>query len=277
MSEKKDLNQEGLPGWLLRWKNIILLVIGVFTAWNTYTSNVTTNELKIKADKQEQALRQQEFDNQVRFKVFEEVKRAVDSKNRALQEAVIVIVDEMLASDTVFKEKMRTILLASHSVDNAVKSDVLAVQAFEDGESVPLQRVPVSSETTGSRGPASVGSSNEETTTAAPALADTSLRIDVFYLEDLESEAEPLAQRVAGVLSERYKHVRLRLLPTAVNARKGYRVDHNQLRYEDAELKVAQEVLRLVNGTGVFTNEDMVLREVSNKTPNYISVFIRNL
>jgi len=142
---------------------------------------------------------------------------------------------------------------------------------------VPLQRVPASSETTGSRGPASVGSSNEETTTASPALADTSLRIDVFYLEDLESEAEPLAQRVAGVLSERYKHVRLRLLPTAVNARKGYRVDHNQLRYEHAELKVAQEVLRLVNGTGVFTNEDMVLREVSNKTPNYISVFIRNL
>jgi hypothetical protein len=110
---------------------------------------------------------------------------------------------------------------------------------------------------------------------------DTSTRIivDVFYLTDIEAEALPKAEMIVAEINKTYGHkylARLRVLPSAVNARSGYRIDANQIRFEKEEEQYAGEIRALVVSRKILPLEQPFLKVVRNNTPRYISVFIRN-
>ena len=73
--------------------------------------------------------------------------------------------------------------------------------------------------------------------------------------------------------------VRLRKLPRNINAKSGYRISANEIRYEANEKEVAEEILRIIQEKQVFEFEQPRLKQIrpSKPTPNYISVFVRNM
>ena len=103
--------------------------------------------------------------------------------------------------------------------------------------------------------------------------------IDVFYLESIKQEALPRAKQIKELLTAVWPtfNIRLRLLPREVNARSGYRIDANQVRYEKGEETIAQKCLNAIVSKKIFTLEQPVLHEVKKVTSNYISVFVRNM
>lgn len=105
--------------------------------------------------------------------------------------------------------------------------------------------------------------------------------IDVFYLEDIIKEAEPLAEKVCSLLRSKYSKytIRKRLLPKTINARKGYRIDCNQIRYDigSDEEKLARGILNEIQEDSIFKKEQPILKGINQNTKNYMSIFVRNM
>lgn len=106
--------------------------------------------------------------------------------------------------------------------------------------------------------------------------------IDVFYLEDLKQESEPRARAIFERLREEYPNytIRQRILPKSVNARPGYLIDFNQVRYDKKssnEKRIAEEICERINTTTILEKEKLKAIPISSSTEGYISVFIRNM
>jgi hypothetical protein len=250
-------NSKYVPHWLLQTKNIILILIGILTAFNTYFAGRTREKLEAATKEIEIKIKQRQFENELRFKIFDEVKKVVttDQPDKKIQAMIGVIMEEMLQEDSVFRRKMVNILLSS-DIDTAAKSEIRVTEEF-NAEQASLNMQPQQS------------SHNV-----------AAYKIDVFYLDDVKDEAFPIAEKIKAKLDSKYSNkeysIRLRLLPKTTNKKLGYQIDHNQIRYEKDEAIFAEEIMRLINGSKLLESEEIVLRPVRNKTPNYISVFIRN-
>lgn len=195
-----------------------------------------------------------EFENNLKVQMYGEVKNAIADDNPKLQKAVLLLVNEMLADprDTAFREKLITVLLASPQVGASVR------EAQDSIESV-----------------AAVFQSDEARRDSA------NLTLDIFYTDDLLAESRPRAQGFAKAWSLRRPRdvVRVRLLPRLINARAGYRISANEIRYESDEAAVAREILALARSSGLFPREMPRPREIhpAHPTPNYVTLFIRNM
>lgn len=255
MEKDEDKN---VPHWLLQTKNIILIIIAILTAINTLYTQRIKDDLYVATQEIETKIKQRQFENELRFKIFDEVKTAVTSNqsDTNLQKMVSIIMEEMLQEDTAFREKMVNVLLSSN-IGKSVKQDIVKAERFNTDQ-------------------IAIKANQKDVSSTQPKYI-----IDVFYLDDVLSEAEPLAGRVKSLLETKYKPedgytIRLRLLPRTVNRKIGYMVDDNQVRYESSELALATDIMNTINNTNILDQKKVRMKTVSNRTPNYVSVFIRN-
>lgn len=280
MAENEEQSQPpGFVSSLLTTKNVLLIVIGILTAWNTYTTQVTKNKLDITKAQLDTAkarleiqsiilenqntalesdIRKREFGNSLKFKLYEEVRNAITGREPKIQDAVVLIINEMLADDSVYRAKLSNILLGSQNTDATVKTSIVQTQKMEY---------------------TFVAEQTQMLATLNQTRNEDKFTIDVFYLEDVKQEAQPRAEKIVKLLEAKYPQntVRLRLLPKIINARSGYGIGSNQVRYEAGEKKLADEVIDYINGEKVFQREQLTGRPVKSKTIHYISVFVRNM
>lgn len=260
--EKIDSSEKYVPKGLLTTRNIIVLIIGLLTAFNTLWTGITSNKLEIQSKTLEQALRKKEFENELRFKVFEEVKKAIsgDKSDSSMRDVVSVIVDQMLIDDTAFQERMKTILMASRNTPKQIKDEIRNSDQFKIEQQQLVMQVQKS----------------PDNTKAISTNSGVKYRIDVFYLEDKLNESSARAETVRNKLKARYPgyDVRVRLLPRSVNASQGYRIDSNQIRFEGSEKNLATEIKGLLESSDILPNNKLKMMQTTYSTPNYVSVFI---
>ena len=270
---EEESNEKNVPKWLLTIRNIAFVVIGLLTAWNTYRTGATKEELDIQAKKMDQTIKQKEFENELRFKVFDEVKKALATPDSNMQEVVRVMVEQILADDTSFQQKMQTVLLASNNTKKSVKEAMRNTEQYQQEQKELEQHVLVQ------KRPETTVQLKAPSATPVTASVKENFRIDVFYLEDIISESKGRAEQIQKLLIKKYPtyDVRLRLLPKSINAREGYRIDSNQIRYEASESAIAKEVHDLIANNAMFPHEKPIMHQISFPTPNYISVFVRNM
>jgi hypothetical protein len=263
-----ETSDKNLPKWILTSRNFILIVIGILTAWNTYVSSVTSSKLEAEGKKLENLIMQREFENELRFKIFDEVKLAITDTDSNLQEVVKVMIEAVLVEDSAFQERMRTVLLASRNTATSVKKDIQNTEQYKQVQAELIQTSSMHQKST-----------SQSQGNLQGAIAKEKFRIDVFYLEDIVAESKPRAEQVVKLLqgSDFGFEVRLRLLPKSINARQGYRIDFNQIRYGKKEKSMAETIQELIESKGIFEHEQPKLLKVKTEADGYISVFVRNM
>jgi len=225
---------------------IIAIITGIL---GVYTSAIN-NKLEVQSANLaviENQLKQKEYTNEIRLQAYSEVKDAIEKKDKKLQEAALLIVNVLLeAEDSLFKEKLIDLMRYSSNLSDSVKKDIQRIDTFNMVQTQKLEHA---------------------------------FTIDVFYLDDILKEAYPRAKKVRDLLAENYPayHVRLRMLPKSINARSGYHIQANQIRYEKGEEVIARQCLTTITSKDIFSNEQPKLHLVKQETPNYISVFVRNM
>jgi hypothetical protein len=245
------------PNWLLRLRNIALIIIGLLTAWNTYRTDVANKKLDIQAKQLDQTIREREFANGLRFKVFEEVKNALNDTNGKMQEVVKVMVEQMLVDDSSFQQKMISVLLASRSIKESVKNDVEQTQLYEEEED-------------------NIAHSEALHQITQDAASFGKYRVDVFYLEDQLPNSKGKAELAVKELKQKYPNfiIKLRLLPQSINARESYRIDGLEMRYEKEEYQIAKEINQYLQAKNVFNGAALEMNMIQYHTPAYISIFV---
>jgi hypothetical protein len=243
--EKKSFLEKLNSKWVTPLFAIIAIIYGFIFKVNSDHLEKNSKKLEIIQKQIESEQRQKEFNNNLRLTIYKEVKEAIAQKDSSLQSATLIVVNEMLKDDSVFREKLKTVLFASTSSNKLIETQQ------------KIDRFKVDEKLTQSKG----------------------FKIDVFYLDAIQDESKPRAQKIVEILQKKYPKykIRLRLLPKQVNAQSQYRVDANQIRFEPSESKIATNVLKIIRDENVFDLEQPQLRVSRYKTPNYISVFVRNM
>jgi hypothetical protein len=236
---------------------IIAIIISIYTLFDTVRSSEFKNSLqKIDSTSKklnnirtetETRIKEQDFNNQLKFKLFEEVKYAVNNKSDKNDELVTLMVYSLLDSTEIDFQKSLLSLLQTK------ESEVITNLTTKNSSFIDVQNTELEKDKT---------------------------NIDVFYLDDMIQESKIRATQIVDILKKNYPNssIRLRLLPKTVNVQSGYRIDSNQIRYEkETEESLALKIKALVDNNKVFQKEKLILHPVRNKTPNYISIFVRNM
>jgi hypothetical protein len=245
----EDLNKY----WATPLIGMIAMGLG---AYFTYIHNNLESEAKKignSAARIESELREREFFNALKIQMYNEVKDAISKKDSRLQNAVLLLVNEMLADDSLFRDKLTTVLLSSVNTVEEVKKEMSEIQKKE------VEFI-----------------EKEESK-----IAENINTIDVFYLEDVLQEAKPRAEKLVNLLKAKHPEdrIRIRLLPRTINARKNLRIGENQIRYEDSEESLARSIRTQALESGIFEREQLYMKKVNpgRATPNYVSIFVRNM
>lgn len=244
-TENKSFLEKLNSKWVTPLFAILAIIYGFFFKINSDQIDQNTKNLKNLQTQMDNELHKKEFENNLKLTIYKEVKDAIEQRDSSLQKATLIVVNEMLKEDTIFREKLKTVLF---STTNSKK--LIAVQQKIDQFAV------------------------EQTTTTV-----NGFKIDVFYLDDIIGEAKPIAEQIVSLLHVKYPNyiIRLRLLPKEINAQDGYRIDANQIRFESSERVIANEVLKIIGDKKIFIKEQPQLIMTNYRTPNYISVFVRNM
>jgi hypothetical protein len=270
MSEPEPTDKY-IPKWVLTTRNLILIIIGILTAWNTYISNATRSKLEAESTRLENLIKQKEFENGLRFKIFDEVKTAISQKDSILQEAVKVMIEAVLVEDSDFQDRMRTVLLASRYTVASVKRDIQNSDNFRKAQDTIFQNLESLNK--------AILNNPKKDDGKQQAVVSKKYIVDVFYLEDIIEESKVRAEKVARILKENNPDfiINLRLLPRTINAYPRYRIESNQIRFDEKEREIAEKIKQQVDLKKVFRLEPLELHSIKKETPNYISVFVRNM
>lgn len=222
-------------------------------------------------------LDKQKFRNDIRFRIYSEVKDAMDKeKDAKAQRATKAIIDIMLAEDLEFRNKMYDILTVSLYVDTSVAKNIIKTRMVEKEliNEIENNKVTLLSNSNNEL------KSSDTKVKPAETNRNVKIRVDVFYLEDIIAESEPRAERIVRLLNSdsngRYKAI-MRILPRSINAKEGYKISSNQIRFEVEEAAIAEDIAKLIEKANIFQLEKPELRNIQYRTPNYISVFVRNM
>jgi hypothetical protein len=176
--------------------------------------------------------------------LYREVKEAIGHSDTTMHNATALVINEMLAHDPPFREKLINILIRSTNPSPEQIANQQKLNEFINTEAAPLPET---------------------------------LTIDIFYLEEFVEKSQPCADLVYTFLQSQYPEyiIRKRLLPTSINAQIGYRIDHDQIRYDADEKRIAEDILQKISRNHYFQNEQPTLKEINNGSHNYVSIFIK--
>ena len=189
-------------------------------------------------------LREKEFINNLRLTLYQEVKQSMKSQDTNQQKVTLLLIDELLKEDTSFRDKLVTLVL-SHTKSPTLVKEQEEYMTFNEVEQSIKGR----------------------------------WNISIFWLEDIPSESQPRAIKIADLIRKRYPtiNVRVRRLSKMVNSKSGYRISQNLVRAEQSESKLASDIIKLVNNSGILENEKLILTNSSTKSFQNFSIFVRNM
>jgi len=230
---------------------LVAIVGGLLGLYFTYVKDgldVQAKNLQNTALNIETQLKEKEFNNDVKLQMYTEVKEAILHDDKKLQSAVLLIVNELLADDSVFRNKLIDLLHASPNTNDSVKTEIQTMQNSE---------MTFYSEQSVKKG--------------------NSYTIDVFFLESEKKIALPLAKETQALLKAKWPSdtIRLRFLPRGINAKTGYHIEMNEIRFDRAKADMAHNCLSVIKSRKIF-NTQPILKEIPQQSPFYMSIFIRN-
>lgn len=241
--------------WDAAIKYIILPALTVLTAYNTVVTDKAKSQLELEAQRLQNIsaqiqndLKTKEYEKQIKFDLYKEVKEAV-KKSPEEQKVVSIFVIEMLADAPDLKNNFLNIL--KYTTNNPEVRIFLEKNEKEETKF-----------------------NNEQTS------APSAFTIDVFYVDDTRPLSKGLAEQAAERLKKHFPatyQIRTRLLPRSINAQGAYKISRNEIRFQEVERAIAMEALTVLDESPKLMDlEAPYLRETVHNTPNYISIFIRN-
>jgi hypothetical protein len=231
---------------------IVVPVMAIITSISGYIAVIKDQEATLAQKELETELKQKEFKNSIKLMLFKEVKEAIQENNPKSKEVTLTFLEEFCNDEAELVRKFKSLMY-----DKASNQDIVSLASNY-----------------------SEIDSTMKTSALELKTIDTNFyKIDVFYLEDIIAESVPRAKKIVEILEEKYPKfkIRLRILPREVNAMKGFRIGANQIRFEASEEKIATEIYNEINTKEIFPLERPVQKKISFQTPNYISVFVRNM
>lgn len=249
--EKKELEERPWVKNFFTIKNIILALLAIITTISTFElerakGRIESAQLALnqKTEEFNHLLKSREFESNLKIEMYKEAKVAI-FEDSIKQAATLIIINEMLKDDSVFLWKLKSIISQVPLVKSSVVSQK-KLRIFSE-----LQN----------------------------AISKDSFTVDIFYLEEIVGEALPRAQKVVNVLNKQFPKykIRLRLLPASINSQADYRISANTLRCNKNEFEIANRIIEVIKNEKIFQLEQPRLQVIKNETPNYISLYIRNM
>lgn len=198
-----------------------------------------------------------EFRDNLRFKIYDQVSSIYtldSSKRREKIQLLSVLVTHLLADDGKFQAAISSVITNSDNTPQRTIDYLLGVQSAKqtfDNKEFQLKN------------------DIKKTTNSTKIIL-----IDIFYIEDFNSDgnAEKQASSFKKSLenSKLYTTRIIRLLPTIVNARSGYNIRVNTIRYNEDELDDASNIGKILRDS---LSANISLSLSHQNTPNYISLF----
>jgi hypothetical protein len=254
--------------WITDFKNVALTLIAIATAalafWNQKISENLDQQLQKAQINNEKLdalstqvnidITQKKFSNEQFLLLNREVRESLSTEADCDQHLLLaMLVDKMLADDIALRDSIRNIIKKRKPSCSAAAYIINEERNEQQFKEMQLSTVQDKSK----------------------------FRVDIFYLEDLKSEAKPRAEQVLELLksldTKSEYNIRLRLLPKSINSRSGYRIDQNQIRFDSEERLMADSIQSVIVNAGIFELEPPILRQLNNRSPNYLSIFVRNM
>lgn len=269
----------------------VTLVTGILTLVLTFYFFYLNKQLEVAGREQDIAnkkveilmntlkvdLEKKQYVNDIRFKIYGEVKEALEKKDDVkAQKAIKSIIDIMLVEDLDFRNKMYDIISVNPNVDSSVTKTIVKTLITEK---IMNQELDKNKEASIIEAKAQQKIKPAVQSQQTLPEANRILKVDVFYLEDILKESEPRAQKIVDLLNTqptKYQ-AKKRILPRSINAKDGYKINENQIRFELEEKRMAYEILKLITKKNIFQLEQPTMNLIYYNTPNYISVFVRNM
>lgn len=230
--------------WVTPIVAIITAIYGMVFGFYFNKMDLQEKKLKQVETSLNTKLREKEFINNLRLTLYQEVKQSMKSQDTNQQKVTLLLIDELLKEDTSFRDKLVTLVL-SHTKSPTLVKEQEEYMTFNEVEQSIKGR----------------------------------WNISIFWLEDIPSESQPRAIKIADLIRKRYPtiNVRVRRLSKMVNSKSGYRISQNLVRAEQSESKLASDIIKLVNNSGILENEKLILTNSSTKSFQNFSIFVRNM
>lgn len=230
--------------WVTPIVAIITAIYGMVFGFYFNKMDLQEKKLKQVETSLNTKLREKEFINNLRLTLYQEVKQSMKSQDTNQQKVTLLLIDELLKEDTSFRDKLVTLVL-SHTKSPTLVKEQEEYMTFNEVEQSIKGR----------------------------------WNISIFWLEDIPSESQPRAIKIADLIKKRYPtiNVRVRKLSKMVNSKSGYRISQNLVRAEQSESKLASDIIKLVNNSGILENEKLILTNSSTKSFQNFSIFVRNM
>lgn len=248
------------------WLQVVQLAVTIATGTMAFVWSQQTEKLKVEVQTY-QALRSEDRKDQehllgLRLKVFELVNKALEGDERQ-QSATTALVQSLLNIEDPLRTGLLQVLLTEAKPE--ARATLVEVIAKDEQYRAWLSEARQAA-------PASQSGVSEG---ALPATL-AAMSVDVFFCADpnaamqsrRKEKAEQLRQALKGQALVRPN---VRELAESVNASPGYRVQGLQLRHEANELAMGKALQELVQ---TKTQMSFGLRQVANKTPGYLSLFV---
>ena len=105
---------------------------------------MTKDKLDIQAKESDNVIKKKQFENDLRFKIYEEVKDVLYDSEGKRQDAVRIIISVMLADDSSYKSHMEALLLRNPLADkgvvqNIIEENVAVTSFFAESDSLKQQ------------------------------------------------------------------------------------------------------------------------------------------
>ena len=94
----------------------------IITTSNYFIYEKKTIELNDNYLRIENELRPREFDNNLKLTLYKEVKDAITKKDSTIQQATLIMVNNMLDYDSIFREKLINVLLQSTNSSKLIET-----------------------------------------------------------------------------------------------------------------------------------------------------------
>jgi hypothetical protein len=237
-NSKKEFALKWVPIFFTSITVVLTLVNYIF--YDRANKELTNAKLQI-----ENELRPREFENNLKLTLYKEKKEAIGQKDTTMQKVTLLVINEMLKEDSVFREKLITILLQSTNSQQLIETQQ-KLDVFQQEEQIRMK--------------------------------PDKFTIDVFYLEGKLKETEQRADDIYSVLVSKHPTytIRKRLLPQSINARTGYRIENNQIHYNAKDGLIVSKILNEIQSSGISLLEQYELDTVRSNRENYMSIFVRN-
>jgi hypothetical protein len=243
---------------------ILVLITAIAT---TYTG-CKYNDIKTQLEVQNSQLQAQEallrmnhdsvsFIREHKLKIYDKLYSVMDNPTKEKLELATILAKEMLVDD-MFQEKLLQVLLSCPQASQHTKE--IASIALKEIDHFEQQQDAVKVA--------------KEKFTNIPTIDPKSYLVDLFYLESTSQHTLDKITAVKNALNNIGYTVRIRKLSNIINARSGYQIHSNQIRYErenKTEMTIAGSLQQTINSA---FNTDIELRAVSQSSPGYLSIFI---